>query len=588
MKRFAQRTGAVLRRRCGAAGRFASELAGWVVEAGGPSARVGPRAAALLALSVAGCDLDPGRVDDIVGAADVRPRRVETAGGPVLGAAAADGQAFLGIPYAAPPVGPLRWRAPQPVRPWTEPLQATRLGPSCIQNLALSAQLGGGGGPTLGQEDCLTLNVYAPADAAARPGKPVMVWLHGGAFVLGTSGQYDPSALARREDALVVTVNYRLGALGFLAHPSLRGEPGEGAFALLDQRAALRWVQNNIAAFGGDPRRVTLFGQSAGAWSACYHMASPGSAGLFSRAILQSGACVIPETSLPAGAAEAGGARMAADLGCGGADALACLRALPADAVVEAAPERAGVTGPNSWSPATGLDVLPLPPRDAFARGRFAPVPTIDGTDRDEGRLFAYLRGLGFDLVTDAGYEAEIRRLYGARAGAVLAAYPADRFPSPRAAYAAVLTDGYFACPALDLDRLIERAAPVFAYEFDDPDPPFALPRLPFSGGAGSYHTSEIAYVFDRPWLLADPVHFDAAQARLSAALQDYWGSFARDGRPRGDAAWPRMGARGGVLRLSPDGVAPARDFAERHRCAFWQSPAGRGGAALPEPVQTE
>jgi para-nitrobenzyl esterase len=492
----------------------------------------------------------------------------------VVGAAAAGGQAFLGIPFAAPPLGPLRWRAPQPAAPWTEPRDATRLGPSCLQNLALSAQVGGrGGGPTLGQEDCLTLNVYAPPDAAAGSGRPVMVWMHGGAFVLGTSGQYDPSALARREGVVVVTVNYRLGALGFLAHPSLRGEPGEGAFALLDQRAALAWVKRNIGGFGGDPRRVTLFGQSAGAWSACYQMASPGSAGLFSRAILQSGACVIPETSVTPGVAEAGGARMADDLGCSGPDALACLRALPAGAVVEAAPERPGVTGPNSWAPVAGLDVLPLQPRAAFASGRFNRVPVIDGTDRDEGRLFAYLRGLRADLLTDASYEAEIRRLFGARAAAILADYPASRFDSPKAAYAAVLTDGYFSCAALDLDRAVGAWAPVYAYEFDDPQAAFSLPTLPFSGGLGSYHTSEIAYVFDRPWALADPSAFDDAQARLSAEMQDLWGSFAWDGRPKGATAWPRYRSPADVVRLSPHDPGPAADVAARHRCEFWDGP---------------
>ncbi len=531
-----------------------------------------------LASVLAGCDLDPGRVDDIVHADDARPRRVETDGGPVVGVAASAGQAFLGIPYAAPPVGPLRWTAPRPAAAWTEPRDATRLGPSCLQNLAVSAQLGGsGGGPTLGQEDCLTLNVYAPPDAVAGAAKPVMVWIHGGAFVLGTSGQYDPSALARREGVIVVTVNYRLGALGFFAHPALRGEAGEGAFALLDQRAALAWVKRNIAGFGGDPRRVTLFGQSAGSWSACYQMASPGSAGLFARAILQSGACVIPETSLAAEEAEAGGFRMANGLGCSGPEALACLRALPAEDVVEAAPERPGVTGPNAWSPATGLDVLPLPPRAAFASGRFNRVPVIDGSDRDEGRLFAYLRGLRADLLTDGSYELEIHRLFGARAPAILVEYPASAFASPKAAYAAVLTDGYFACAALDFDRVVRGHAPVFGYEFDDPGAPFGLPTLPFSGGLGSYHTSEIAYVFDRPWILSDPSRFDPGQARLSAAMQDLWGSFARDGRPQGLTPWPRFRSAGDVLRLSPDDLSAVADFESHHHCAFWDGPAGRG-----------
>ena len=548
---------------------------------GGARARRGLGLAALLvtlmvALLLGGCDLDPGRADEVVRADDARPQVVATSFGPVAGVAAGAGQVFLGIPYAAPPVGPLRWRAPRPPAPWSEPRPAAALGPSCLQNLALSAQVGGhGAGPMLGQEDCLTLNVYAPPDAAPGTAKPVMVWIHGGAFVLGTSGQYDPGGLARRADAVVVTLNYRLGALGFLAHPGLRGAPGEGAFALLDQQAALRWIKAEIARFGGDPRRVTLFGQSAGAWSVCSQLVSPGAQGLFSAAILQSGACVTPEASLPVGIAEAGGARMAEDLGCSGPDAMDCLRALPAETLAATASQRPGVTGPNSWSPTTGLDVLPRPPRAAFAAGRFNRVPVIDGTNRDEGRLFSYLRGLRADLLTEASYGEEIRRLFGPRAPGILAEYPAARFDSPRAAYAAVLTDGYFACPALDFDRLVGRAVPVYAYEFDDPDAPFSLPTLPFASGPGSYHTAEIAYVFDRPWALADPSRFDEGQARLSAAMQDLWGSFARTGqpetgRPEGSVPWRRFRGEGDVLRLSPEGLGAAADMTERHRCAFW------------------
>ena len=299
-------------------------------------------------------------------------------------------------------------------------------------------------------------------------------------------------------------------------------------------------------------------------------MAAPGARGLFSGAILESGACVTPETSLPAAEAEAGGARMAEGLGCTGPGALDCLRALPAEAVAAAASERPGVTGPNSWSPATGRDVLPRAPRAAFASGRFNRVPVIDGTNRDEGRLFAYLRGLRADLLTEASYRAEIVRLFGARAPRLLAAYPAQAYDSPRAAYAAVLTDGYFACPALDFDRLVGGAAPVYAYEFDDPDAPFAPPTLPFSTGAGSYHTAEIAYVFGRPWALADPSDFDEDQRRLSAEIQDFWGSFARTGRPEGAAPWRRFAGPGDVLRLAPGPLGVADDMAGRHRCDIW------------------
>ncbi len=528
-----------------------------------------------LALSVSGCDLHPGAVDDIVHSDTTIAKRVETLAGPIEGAASAAGQAFLGIPYAAPPVGELRWRAPQPVAAWTKPRPATELGPTCLQNLSLDAQVGRHGtGPLLGQEDCLTLNVYAPPAAGSGQGRPVMVWIHGGALLLGSSGQYDPSVLARNTGALVVTINYRLGALGFLAHPALRGHPGEGAFGLLDQQAALRWVRANIASFGGDPRRVTLFGQSAGAWSTCYQMASPEAAGLFSRAILESGACITSETSLPAASAEAGGERMASALGCDGPDVLACLRGKPAEDLAGALAERDGVTGPNSWAPATGLDVLPLAPRDAFAAGRFNKVPVIDGTNRDEGRLFGYLRGFQADLLTAGSYEAEIERLFPTHAAAILAHYPADGFDSPRLAYAAVLTDGLFACPARALDRLLARTVPVFAYEFDDPEAPFSLPVPPWAAPMHAYHTAEIAYVFGSSWILADPANFGVEQVRLSALIQADWGAFARTGSPAaaGGPAWPRFRDGSETIEdLSPAKVEISADFAQRHRCDFWE-----------------
>ena len=530
----------------------------------------------MLALMAAACDLEPGRVERIVEATDAVPRRVPTASGPVVGRASPAGQAFLGIPYAAPPVGALRWRAPQPVAPWAEPREAVRLGETCLQNLSLDAQTGGqGSGPVPGAEDCLTLNVYAPADAAPADRRPVMVWIHGGAWILGSGGQYDPSLLARNTGALVVTFNYRLGVLGFLAHPGLRGAPGEGAFALLDQQAALRWVRANIAGFGGDPHAVTLFGQSAGAWSVCSQMAAPGAAGLFGRAILESGACITPQTSLPAAAAEQGGVRMAQDLGCGTdpAAALDCLRRMPARELVLALPQRAGATGPNAWAPATGLDVLPLSPRAAFESGRYARVPVIDGTNRDEGRLFAYLRGYKGDLWTEGSFEEAIEALFGPASGAVLAEYPAAALGSPGRAYAAILTDALFACPARSLDRLLARRTPVYAYEFDDPEAPFRLPGMPWSHDLRSYHTAEIAYVFDRPWVLADPAGFDPAQAALSARIQAHWGAFAAAGTPSapGQPPWPAFSAQdGAVARLGPGATGQVGDFAERHRCDFW------------------
>jgi para-nitrobenzyl esterase len=245
---------------------------------------VQPTFAAVVSLVLAGCGIRPGDVPQIVDADDARAVTVLTRSGPVVGASAAAGTAFLGIPYAAPPLGDLRWKPPQPVTPWSAPRDARKLGSACTQAVGMNAGAGEGGGLPFGDEDCLYLNVYTPAAAPAAGVRwPVMTYLPGGAFVLGAGDNYDPSRLAIEQNVIVVTVNYRLGALGFLAHPALTAETPSGASGnagLLDQQAALRWVRDNIASFGGDPGQVTLFGESAGAWSACYQLASPGAAGL--------------------------------------------------------------------------------------------------------------------------------------------------------------------------------------------------------------------------------------------------------------------------------------------------------------------
>ncbi|RYG97867.1 MAG: carboxylesterase family protein, partial [Alphaproteobacteria bacterium] len=256
---------------------------------------LGPLIVSLLGLTA--CAVYPGRVPAIVKATDSVREIVRTTEGLLAGAYSPEGRAFLGIPYAKPPVGPLRWRSPQPMKSWTTVRDATHTGSPCTQSIGLNVASGGGGGLAIGSEDCLYLNVYGPPTTKTHPAAtlPVLVFLPGGAFILGSGDNYDPSRLARTQGVLVVTVNYRLGAFGFLAHPALRRESvngGSGNFGMLDQQAALRWVQRNIAAFGGDRHKVTLFGESAGAWSACYQAVSPTAEGLFQRVILQSGSCI--------------------------------------------------------------------------------------------------------------------------------------------------------------------------------------------------------------------------------------------------------------------------------------------------------
>ncbi|RYY11898.1 MAG: carboxylesterase family protein, partial [Alphaproteobacteria bacterium] len=499
-----------------------------------------------------------------VKAPDATAKVVATADGAVRGVASGVGQAFLGIPFAVPPIGARRFAPPAPTIAWQRVRDATKLGPSCPQSRLP--------GPRSRSEDCLTLNVYAPHDVVGSQRLPVMVWLYGGGLSGGGNGQYDPSGLAERQHVIVVTPNYRVGAFGYLAHPALAGA-GEGNYGVLDQQAALRWVQTNIAAFGGDAGNVTLFGESAGSLSTCVQLALPGAKRLFRRAILQSDTCVIPDTTLPMADARAGGEAMARDLGCAdAATALACLRHLPAGRIVAAKSHRRGNGGKDGWAPMTGGDVLPRSPKEIFAAGDGANVPLLVGSNHDEGRLFADLLAFTLAMSTRGGYEKAVARALPGNIAPVLARYEDVAKDSYYRAFADIVTDSHFACPVLTLHRLLGKQAPFRAYEFVDLDAPLSLPRAPFTPKTGAYHASEIVYVFQRRWALADPAKFDSAQRALSDSMQDAWGAFARVGEPiaPGGARWPAFDGQGPQL-LTPDQRGAATDFAERHRCDFWK-----------------
>src|SRR5690349_6433505 len=296
--------------------------------------------------------------------------------GPVAGVVTPAMLEFLGIPYAEAPVGDLRWAPPEPHAPWTTPLDASTFGSPCPQTPSAF-------GIPSSTEDCLFLNVYVPhrktvPERDLKRKRPVMVWIHGGAFQVGSAGNYDPTKLVTAGDVIVVSINYRLGALGFLAHPALSAESPAGIsgnYGILDQQLALRWVQDNIAGFGGDPKRVTIFGESAGGISVHTQLASPLAAGLFRRAIVQSGA-VFAQPTLQA--AEALGQHSADALGCSDQTA-ACLRALSVDDVLANQP-----SGLQTTSPVIDGVVLPLPLRDAFQNGAFNRVPVMQGSNHDE------------------------------------------------------------------------------------------------------------------------------------------------------------------------------------------------------------
>jgi para-nitrobenzyl esterase len=497
------------------------------------------------------------------------PLVARTDKGAVRGLYASDAREFFGMPYAAPPVGSLRWRPPQPTRPWTGVRNATWPGSACAQFGSIAT----GVITTSTSENCLYLNVYTPT-VVGRGGLPVMVWIHGGGFTGGAGSIYDGSVLAAKGRVIVVTINYRLGAFGSLALPGLDGKAAGGDFGLLDQQAALRWVQRNARAFGGNPRDVTEFGESAGAASVCDNMASPAATGLFARAIAESG-CLLGGPSQQA--AETTDRTFAVKLGCtNAATQVACLRRESVASVLQA-------QSSFGWSPVAGTAVLPLQPAAAFAAGRYSHVPLLQGTNHDEGRFFVALSyDLAGDPLTAAEYAQVIQASYGASAAAVLAEYPLSGYASPDLAYSQVITDAGFSCPALQADELAQHSG-VYAYEFSDPDPPddFNFTTLTFPLGAA--HSTELQYVFQRIPALDTVPPFSAAQLALSNQMIAYWTRFAATGSPdyglSGDSGhapyWPRFSAiRPDVQELVPGASAPesSAQFAAAHKCAFWAS----------------
>jgi para-nitrobenzyl esterase len=471
-----------------------------------------------------------------------------TANGAVRGLANGPADEFLGIPYAAPPVGALRWQPPQPAASWSGVRAATQFAPHC-------PQVAGPFGQASTSEDCLYLNVFTPATGGFHP---VMVWIHGGALVSGESNDYDPTALVA-DGVTVVTINYRLGALGFLAHPALADTNGQsGDYGLMDQQAALRWVQRNIASFGGDPHNVTVFGESAGGLSTLSQVASPEARGLFQKAIVESGSYNLTQASLAA--AEQAGEAFATKAGCVSQTA-ACLRSLPVSTIL-ADQDAAGYT------PNINTEILPQSLGTAFATGDFNRVPIINGTNHDEWRLFVALSELEGNPVTAANYQSMISATLGvppAAAAVIAAEYPLSAYPSPSVALGALGTDAIFACPALAIDASVSRFVPTFAYEFNDENAPEDfLPPVSFPYGAA--HASEIQYLFGLP-TAAFPGTLTAAQQQLAAIMKRDWTTFAKFGTP----FWPAFNALTQKMQsLVPPVPQTETGFAAAHKCAFW------------------
>ncbi|CUU57183.1 para-nitrobenzyl esterase [Parafrankia irregularis] len=526
------------------------------------------------------------------------PVVVTTTGGRVRGVHGGDVVSFFGLPYAAAPVGDLRWRAPAAPQTWQGTRDGSVRGHPCPQ----SGELAVGGAA----EDCLFVNVTTTPGAVARAqqaaqrtsgpsgtpeagaGRPVLVWIHGGGFTTGTANQLDTSALAAAGPAVIVSVNYRLGALGQLALPALNTESGgdAGSYAVADLIAALRWVRDNAAAFGGDPGNVTIFGESAGSVNACTLLAAPSARGLFQHALLQSGPCLWPLPTMAT--AERTGAEFAAQMGCtDAATVLSCLRAVPVDRLMAAGGQADVLTDPR-WAPVTGSRTLPHPPEQALAAGSAARVPVLLGTVRDEGRAFTVSYDPGQKLTAER-YAEIIRQQLPDRADAVLAAYPAGAV-SARERLAQVMTDRSFACPtARTADLLVGSGSRAFLYEFDVP----GLAPLLSDNGTGATHSGEMTYLFPDRASSSTSTMTTAAERELSAAMLTYWTRFAATGDPnvasragssggQGEGAlrtlptwpaWPvpRTATTPDRLVLEPGTIEARPGYEAEHHCDFWK-----------------
>ena len=484
---------------------------------------------------------------------------VATDAGKVEGAVSADSkvQMFKGIPFAAPPVGPLRWKAPQPAPSWSGVRKATEFGPRCMQGRIYADMVFRDNGP---REDCLYLNVWTPkAGAASR--LPVMVWIHGGGDAGSASEPRQDGENLARNGVVVVSFNYRLGVFGFFSHADLAKESGyhaSGNYGLFDQVAALQWVRRNIAAFGGDAGNVTIFGESAGSFYGSALMASPLAQGLFQRVIGESGPfCSEIFGIVPFAQSEERGAEFADSLG---AHTIEALRAKSADELLEAAMKQKEEW---FWRPNVDGYLLPEDVRSIFTRGKQSQVPLLAGWNADEGHFQSIFAGAA---PTAPNFVARAHALFGDQADTFLDLYPAGTDDQAKRSAQDLAGDRY---TAFSTWKWIEMQAAtgnsrVFRYEFDDAPPPAKDSTTP---SRGAYHSAEIEFVFEE--LSSKPLPWRPGDKKLSRLMSSYWANFAKTGDPNGPGLphWPAYNGQDNyeVMHLS----ATPHSAPDEHRARY-------------------
>ena len=520
---------------------------------------------------------------------------VQTSEGPVRGFVRDGVYEFIGIPYAAPPVGALRWMPPQPVAHWREPLKATKFANTCAQ----VTELGVFAGPPNINEDCLYLNVFTTRLGGEERGNAVLVWIHGGGNVDGESNDYDGSKLATGgplgTPTVVVTLNYRLGLFGFLAHPALDSEGHlYDNYGIMDQQAVLQWVKRNAAAFGGDPSRVALGGQSAGAQDTGVNQISPLSAGLFNRAIYESSplsGITIRSIGLARGMAFASAAGCPTDASPGAA---ACLRALSAAEILQLQ-GTPNVTGPYVTGPMLDGTIMPITPITAWRSGQFNRMPIMGGNVQDESTFGISITEYFANPhapITETQYVSNVTATYSGAEYSGGPNYPADtvakvlaKYPpnfmnlAPQEVFDLVGTHPG-ACRNVQVDRLWAKWVPVYEYEFNDQNAPYYFPPLPGFKPLAA-HTIDIQFLFPN-WHggvlgVNHPATLTAQETALSDELVAAWTHFASTGNPNGtgNSPWPQYSEAANAAAVLSENVPSLSTFtlaqwSANHNCDLW------------------